>query len=50
MFRVQGDFTVGANMPVYSGEEAGRNMIVVNPQVFGEVGMRNHVIFAIGPV
>ena len=30
-FRILGDFTVGWNMPVYSGEEGGREMFVVNP-------------------
>jgi len=30
-FRVNGDFMLGWNMPVYSGEENGREMFVVNP-------------------
>ena len=30
-FRINGDFMLGWNMPIYSGEENGREMFVVNP-------------------
>lgn len=49
-FRIQGDVTMGYNMPVSSREDGGRTNFVVNPYVFGEAGMRNHVKFSLGPV
>jgi len=48
--KLTGDVLIGWNMPVYSGEEAGRTMFVVNPQVYGHVGFKNNLYLYLGPV